>query len=122
MNQFKKFTIKITALTIGLSLAGVALSNYANIAFSAFPLIIVLFYITSLIVYQLVKKISAGRPQKFIPMYTLISGAKLLFYAFSLLVFFLIFRVQAVPIAITFGFCYFSFALVEVYSLVKDTK
>lgn len=120
--NFKQYSLKTTALAICLASSGVMVTNYMNVSFSSFPLVIVLFYLTSLVIFYLIKTISAARPQRFIPLYTLISGAKLLFYAFSLLIFMFVFRSQALPIAICFGLSYLSFTLLEIYCVIKEIK
>lgn len=123
-DSFKAYSIKVTILTITITVVGFffCTSILHQSLFKTFPFIVVLFYASSLVVFYLINKLTTARPQKFIPMYTLFTGIKFLFYTMSLLILLFAWRSDAIKTAITFGTCYFIYTGFEVYSVLKNLK
>jgi len=115
------YVVRVTIATILLAMVSVVIFNvlYKDKHFTVFPFIIALFYVSSLLVNHLMQRLSEAKSQKFIAMYTLFSGVKLLFYLVSLLIFMLSFRQDALLIAFTFGACYVVYTGLEIYSALK---
>jgi len=121
-DQLKSYTIKVTVVTVTLFIVGELLANYAPqlFSFKMFPLVLVLFYTTSLLLFYLVSRIYKSKPKRFIPMYTLVSGMKLLFYSCSLLLFLFFYRSDSIAVALTFVICYISFTFVEIFCVLSS--
>jgi len=123
-NPFRAYSIKVTILTISLALGGMITFNSIlnQPPISSFPFIIVLFYATSLLVFYLLERLTNSNPKRFIQMYTLFSGMKLIFYSLSLVILFFAWRHDAIKIALCFGICYVCYTGLEIVSVLKNLK
>ena len=123
-NSFTAYAVKVTVLTIILSILGLGIFNYAlhQQAFQSFFFIIVLFYSASLVAFYVVERLTNAQPKRFIQYYTLFSGMKLIFYSLSLVIMLFIWRPDALKIAFCFASCYFCYTALELVSVMKSLK
>jgi len=121
---FTAYSLKLTILTILLSVFGIAIFNFVlkQTPMQAFFFIIVLFYSASLLVFYLLESLTNSNPKRFIQYYTLFSGMKLIFYSLCLVIMLFAWRPDAVKIAFCFGICYVCYTGLEIVSVLKSIK
>jgi len=123
-NPLKAYSLKVTILTICLAFGGIVVFNLIlkQQIMQAFPVIIVIFYSVSLLVFYLLERFTNSNPKRFIQFYTLFSGMKLIFYSFCLLILLFVWRHEAVKIAACFGVCYACYTGLEIVSVLKNLR
>ena len=121
IQKFNKIIIVITALTyvlIGLVFYYI-IPNKFHLSLLLVPVLEA--FVTSLLHSKLIKS-SSGRPQKFINMFMVVTGIKLMIYLFFILIYIIALTEYALPFLGIFFPLYIVFTVLEIKQLLAFLK
>jgi hypothetical protein len=123
-SQFVVFLKKITILSLCIG-ALIVISRFmlpAKYFSPALPFILVLFYASNIIVFNILIKATAKRINNFINYFMISSFLKLMLYIVVLSVYVFLNKQDAIPFTIGFFLMYIIFTVFEVTSLLKTNS
>lgn len=123
-NLYIEFLKKLIVFTAVIAVLGY-LSTYLlppNYVTPAWPYLFVFFFSVTLIVHNILLKVSKKRAQNFINIFMLLTFGKLIFYLSIILAYALINREDSIPFIITFFILYVLFTIFEVALSLSHTK
>ncbi|OYT17382.1 MAG: hypothetical protein B7C24_02770 [Bacteroidetes bacterium 4572_77] len=120
----KSFFIKITIFTLVVSSFQFLLYSFYSAKYytTAWPFLIMFFFVFTAFMHYRLLKATQGRPQKFIFSFMMFTTVKILLYLGLILIYVLLNRADAAAFILAFLLNYFLFTIFEIISVLKFLK
>jgi hypothetical protein len=123
-NEFIKFLLKLTALSLILGLIFFILDSCLSngILSRAIPYLLVLFFIVTAVVHYILLRITVLNPRKFVGYFMLATFLKLLNYLVVIFVYVLTVKEGILSFVLSFFVLYIIYTTFEVITILAQTK